>query len=138
MSSAEPPWSDLDLLQLTSSITLLTNSIQENIHDHSSKQFAEQLLHITLNHLHKLLQSVTALLPKDFHTQHAVEREKFEAVTSLVAKLSASILQLRKFLKHPYQDSTKYVSVDEVDSMKSQPRDQKVIIWKSSTPQVCI
>ncbi|XP_064618908.1 spatacsin-like isoform X2 [Lineus longissimus] len=135
LTSADPPWTDLDLLQLTSSITLLTTSIQENIHDHGSKQFAEQLLHITLNHLHKLLQSVTTLLPKDHQSQTRLEGEKFEAITSLVAKLSASILHLRKFLKHPHLDSTKFVTVEKVDRAKSEPGHQKVIVWKSSSPK---
>ncbi len=49
----------LDLEQVEPAVQLLSSTIRDNISDHQSKNFAEQLLHITTDFLHKVIRNLT-------------------------------------------------------------------------------
>ena len=42
-------------------VQLLSTTIADNVTDHQSKQFAEQLLHITIDYLHVVVRNVTLI-----------------------------------------------------------------------------
>ena len=61
-SSTHPHFSDSDLQQFNSAMEMLKASIHTNMADSQTKYFGEQLLCITMDHLHKVLTNVTSML----------------------------------------------------------------------------
>ena len=99
ISPADLHYNQLDLDQLAEVMTLLTSAIKDRIHDSQSKHFAEQLLNITLDHLHKVMKGVVAKLRhvklKGLSTEH------FEAETDRVlTTLTDYIMELRAYITH--------------------------------------
>ncbi|XP_078607878.1 spatacsin-like isoform X2 [Branchiostoma floridae x Branchiostoma japonicum] len=103
----------LDTLQLRAAIDLLVSAIHENIKEPQSKQFAEQLLHLTLDHLHLLIRTATELVSDTSHYPFGssedspipmvtpgvtVDRPQLE---QSVQTLMGYVVELRKFLKRP-------------------------------------
>ena len=61
LSSIDPDDLVLDLEQVEPAVQLLSTTIADNVTDHQSKQFAEQLLHITIDYLHVVVRNVTLI-----------------------------------------------------------------------------
>eukprot|EP00058_Branchiostoma_floridae_P024300 XP_002609790.1 hypothetical protein BRAFLDRAFT_78622 [Branchiostoma floridae] len=114
----------LDTLQLRAAIDLLVSAIHENIKEPQSKQFAEQLLHLTLDHLHLLIRTATELAADTSNNPFgpsedspipvvspgvAVDRPQLE---QSVQTLMGYVVELRKFLKRPADQK-------QTDSVKS-------------------
>ncbi|XP_066273752.1 spatacsin-like isoform X2 [Branchiostoma lanceolatum] len=108
-----PPAPSLDTLQLRAAIDLLVSAIHENIKEPPSKQFAEQLLHLTLDHLHLLIRTATELVADTSHDPFGfsegspgpavspgftVDRPQLE---QSVQTLMGYVVELRHFLKRP-------------------------------------
>ncbi|XP_078689529.1 spatacsin-like isoform X2 [Branchiostoma floridae x Branchiostoma belcheri] len=108
-----PPAPSLDTLQLRAAIDLLVSAIHENIKEPPSKQFAEQLLHLTLDHLHLLIRTATELAADTSHHPFdpsvdlpgpvaspgfTVDRPQLE---QCVQTLMGYVVELRHFLKRP-------------------------------------
>ncbi len=71
--SFDPSELEVDFEQVEPAVQLLSATIADNIGEHQSKQFAEQLLHITLDYLHKVVRNITitkqqVVLLLTFHT----------------------------------------------------------------------
>ncbi|XP_074651044.1 spatacsin-like [Tubulanus polymorphus] len=100
--------SQMDIAQFDTAIKLLISNIQEFINEHQSKQFAEQLLQITLTHLHKILQNLIMRKNRQ-NIKHRTSFQNIETVkcdeyenqeeTQLIIKVSRYILYLRNELK---------------------------------------
>ncbi len=90
--------SQLDLEQVHSAVRLLIDTIRNNMTDNQSKQFAEQLLHITLAYLHKVVQNIVKAQKEAElagHSNVAFERDVEKALTTL----TLYIKDLRQFMQ---------------------------------------
>ena len=87
-------YDQLDFEQLAEVMTLLISAIQGHISDGQSKQFAEQLLNITLSHLHKVVRGVVSKLQQVKLTN--MSTVQFEDDTDhVLTKLTDYIMELR-------------------------------------------
>ena len=66
--SLDPSDLEVDLDQVEPAVQLLSATIADTIGEHQSKQFAEQLLHITLDYLHKVVRNIT-ITKQQVHSQ---------------------------------------------------------------------
>ena len=88
----------IDLPQLEEALPLLVKTIKEHIHDHQSKQFGEQLLHLTLHHLHKLVSEAAMALSAGGHPASSPEQDAVQ-LREVIQRLTAYIKTLRCYLK---------------------------------------
>ena len=107
--------------QLTDSYQLLFRSINEHMNDSQSKSFAEQLLRITTEYLHKVSRNIVAQLQSAGDSERDISSNSGEAVKSLCAILriiNGYIGELHHLIitKRPFKPAAKSPnSKDDVD-----------------------
>lgn len=119
-----------NLDQLEPAILLLIQSVKDNMSDQLSRQFAEQLMRITLDHLYGLLRDALDVMKR---TKDDPLKEK-EDLTTISGRLMGLIAELREIVKCWMQKPELSVSdIDTADGIL----DETLSKWGSMNTQVC-
>ncbi|ELT89138.1 hypothetical protein CAPTEDRAFT_221770 [Capitella teleta] len=119
----------LDLEQMSEVINLLTSSIGHHINDTQSKQFAEHLLVITLNHLNIVVKGIVS-------KQKTVESIGMASVqfqkdtTQILSVMTEYIIKLRTFLSRGPSSQTPSSAVP-LNSWMSEAQERLLAVWGS-------
>ncbi|CAH1796496.1 unnamed protein product, partial [Owenia fusiformis] len=100
-------FTDMDIFHMDAIIALLTTTIQENLSDHQSLQFGQQLLRITLSYLHTLLGTLSEIHDNYTYSQPvghleiSAAKKAINELQGAMEKLTSNIVFLRTLLKTP-------------------------------------